>query len=47
MLEMVNASPAERAAMGEASRRKVEREFDERMVLQRYLSLLDGLFAIR
>lgn len=45
LMEIVQKSPAERQAMGEASRRKAEREFDERIVVDRYLETLEGLLA--
>lgn len=38
---MIRLSPAERAAMGQAGRRKVESEFDERIVIHRYLAAID------
>ncbi|GGD31891.1 glycosyltransferase family 4 protein [Aureimonas glaciei] len=40
MLEMIAASPAERAEMGAFSRSKVEREFDEQIVIDRYLAAI-------
>ena len=45
LMEIAQKSPAERQAMGDASRRKVEREFDERIVVARYLESLDALLA--
>lgn len=45
MGRMIRMSPAERQAMGEAGRRKVEREFDERLVIGRYLDLLSAIVS--
>lgn len=44
MLEFTELSPERRLAMGAASRAKVEREFDERIVIERYLYALDTIF---
>jgi glycosyltransferase involved in cell wall biosynthesis len=41
MLCMIRLSPEERSAMGAAGRHKVEREFDEKLVVARYLEAID------
>lgn len=41
MLRMLRASPAERAAMGTAGRARVELEFDEKIVVARYLAAIE------
>jgi glycosyltransferase involved in cell wall biosynthesis len=38
MLRMIRLSPAERRAMGAAGRAKMEREYDEKLVVARYLA---------
>ncbi len=38
MNRMLSLTPAERSAMGTAGRRKVEAEFDQRLVAEAYLS---------
>ena len=43
MLRLVNMKTAERNAMGMRGREKMVREFDERIVIERYLSVLDSL----
>lgn len=43
MIRMLQFSPEERLAMGWAGRGKVEREFDEKMVIQKYLDALAGI----
>ncbi|GAB3544321.1 glycosyltransferase family 4 protein [Noviherbaspirillum agri] len=43
MIRMFQFSPEERLAMGWAGRRKVEREFDEKTVIQKYLDALAGI----
>jgi glycosyltransferase involved in cell wall biosynthesis len=45
MLRMLEASPEARERMGQDSRAKVEREFDERIVIRRYLDALSDLFT--
>lgn len=45
MLELVDMSPAERARMGRAGREKVEREFDERIVIDSYLEVIDEILS--
>ncbi|MDO9091982.1 MAG: glycosyltransferase family 4 protein [Rubrivivax sp.] len=42
LLDFAALSPEQRAAMGRAGRAKMEREFDERIVIQRYLEALVG-----
>lgn len=44
MRRIVEMSPDERRAMGLAGRAKMEREFDERIVLRRYSEALDEVF---
>ncbi len=43
MRAMIALSPAQRAAMGSAGRRKVEEQYDERLVIQKYLQALDAI----
>lgn len=43
MLTMVRLSPTKRAAMGAAGRAKVEREFDEKIVIKSYLKALAAI----
>lgn len=45
MLEMIAASPEERAEMGAFSRAKVEREFDEGIVIARYLEAIEAALS--
>jgi glycosyltransferase involved in cell wall biosynthesis len=45
MLELVDLSPEARAAMGRAGRAKVERQFDERIVIDRYLEVIAEILA--
>jgi glycosyltransferase involved in cell wall biosynthesis len=40
MLRMIGLSPDERAAMGAAGREKMEREYDEKLVVARYLDAI-------
>lgn len=40
MERMLNLPPEQRAAMGKAGRAKMEREFDERIVIDRYLDVI-------
>lgn len=47
MLALVDMSPAQRARMGRAGREKVEREFDEKIVIDRYLEVIDQILAER
>jgi glycosyltransferase involved in cell wall biosynthesis len=41
MLKMLHLDPRQRLAMGAAARLKVEREFDERLVAERYLTAIE------
>jgi glycosyltransferase involved in cell wall biosynthesis len=43
MMSMLALSPEQRAAMGAAGRRKMETEFDEQIVIQKYLQALDAI----
>lgn len=43
MRAMIALPPARRAAMGEAGRRKVEQQYDEQLVIQKYLQALEAL----
>lgn len=43
MQQMIALSPAQRAAMGSAGRRKVEAQYDEQLVIQKYLQALDAI----
>ena len=43
MLRLISMSSAERQAMGMRGREKMVREFDERIVIERYLAVLNGL----
>jgi glycosyltransferase involved in cell wall biosynthesis len=45
MLRFLALDQASRTAMGEAGRRKMEREFDERIVINRYLAVVDAIAA--
>ncbi|MFS1439382.1 glycosyltransferase family 4 protein [Shewanella sp. 10N.286.48.A6] len=40
---MINLSHEERLTMGKASRAKVEREFDEKIVINKYLSVIESM----
>jgi glycosyltransferase involved in cell wall biosynthesis len=42
MLQMMGLPPAERIRFGSEGRRKVEREYDEALVIDRYLQALEG-----
>lgn len=44
MLRMIEMPASRRNAMGDAGRLKVEREYDERLVIERYLGALTELF---
>jgi glycosyltransferase involved in cell wall biosynthesis len=46
MVQMIALTPAQRAAMGTAGRSKVEAEFDEQIVIQKYLSALTSLSPV-
>jgi glycosyltransferase involved in cell wall biosynthesis len=43
MIKIANKTPSERHAMGVAGRRKMEREFDERLVIGAYLAVLASI----
>jgi glycosyltransferase involved in cell wall biosynthesis len=43
MIKIANKTPSERQAMGVAGRRKMEREFDERLVIGAYLAALRSI----
>ena len=45
MLCMIEMSTAQRIAMGQAGRLKVERDFDEKLVIERYLAALNEVFG--
>ncbi len=45
MEQIVSMSPAERESMGLRGREKVEREFDEQIVIDKYLSVIEAVFA--
>ena len=40
MVQMIRMPPHARQAMGLAGRRKVERQFDEKLVIQKYLDMI-------
>jgi len=45
MLRMIRLSPAERAALGAAGRAKMERDYDEKLVVARYLEAIAEALA--
>lgn len=45
MLAMIRLTPEERATMGAAGRAKVEKEFDERVVIEAYLAEIKAIVA--
>jgi glycosyltransferase involved in cell wall biosynthesis len=45
MLRMIGLTPAQRAAMGGAGRAKMEREYDEKLVIARYLQAIEEALA--
>lgn len=47
MLDFINLSDSQRTAMGEASRKKVERQFDENIVIESYVETLEEILAKR
>jgi glycosyltransferase involved in cell wall biosynthesis len=47
MLQMVNLPPDRRLEMGRAGRRKVELQFDEKLVIQKYLDTIDEIAAAK
>jgi glycosyltransferase involved in cell wall biosynthesis len=46
MARIVAMSPFERMSMGVRGREKVERDFDERIVITKYLEVIDAVFAM-
>jgi glycosyltransferase involved in cell wall biosynthesis len=47
MLEMIRLPTEQRWAMGAASRAKMEREFDEKIVVERYLEVMEAILIDR
>ena len=47
MMKVLQMDPAERQAMGQRGREKMEREFDERLVIKRYLEIVSMIAATR
>jgi glycosyltransferase involved in cell wall biosynthesis len=47
MLKLIRLSPAQRDAMGGAARAKVEREFGEEIMVERYLAAIDEALTLR
>jgi glycosyltransferase involved in cell wall biosynthesis len=47
MLKMLSLAPAQRRELGLAARRKVEAEFDERLVAERYLEAIEAAIGPR
>lgn len=47
MMQMVRLSPEQRLEMGMAGRRKVETEFDEKVVIQKYLDMIGDIARTR
>jgi hypothetical protein len=47
MLQFLRLPAAERLRMGRTGRRKMERQFDERIVIEKYLDAIDGILAER
>ena len=47
MRRMINLSPSERAGMASEGRKKVERQFDEQIVIAKYLKAIEGLHSSR
>ena len=45
LLRMIEMSPEERVLMGLAGRRKMELEFDEKIVIDRYLRVIEGIVS--
>jgi glycosyltransferase involved in cell wall biosynthesis len=45
MLRMIRLTPAQRAAMGAAGRAKMERQYDEKLVIARYLQAIEEALA--
>jgi glycosyltransferase involved in cell wall biosynthesis len=47
MEQMLTLTPAQRGAMGLRGRQKMENEFDEQIVIRKYLDVLDGFLKKR
>lgn len=47
LIQIIELTPDERQAMGERGRQKVEREFDERVVIDHYLKVISSITANR
>lgn len=47
MMQMIRLSPEKRLTMGEAGRQKVESEFDEKVVIQKYLDVIGEILNTR
>lgn len=47
LLRMIRLTPEKRLQMGVAGRRKVEMEFDEKLVIQKYLQALDRIAGVQ
>lgn len=45
MLQIIRLSPADRDKMGSAGRKKMEREFDEKIVIERYIDAIDSIMG--
>ncbi len=45
MMMMIRLSPESRAGMGQMGRKKMEREFDEKIVIDRYLTVIQSAFG--
>ena len=45
LLRMIEMSPEGRVLMGQAGRRKMELEFDEKIVIDRYLRVIEGIVS--
>ena len=43
MEKMLNLSPKQREAMGKAGREKIVKEFDEKIVIEKYLQSIDEI----
>jgi glycosyltransferase involved in cell wall biosynthesis len=47
MEQMLLLSPEVRSEMGRRGREKVEREFDEQIVIGKYLEAIEGIFSAK
>ena len=45
MQMMINLSKEDRRLMGEAGRSKILKEFDEKIVIEKYLKTIEGIFV--